>query len=210
MLDGPTICRILAEYGFDTQSSVDPEFISKLLIYIGLLIKWNKKISLTSITNEEDIVRKHFGESLYCLNFVEISYGRLADVGSGAGFPALPIKLARPSLGISLYEPNLKKATFLNEVIRSVGLSATKVIRDRVPEIQPEPGTLRYVTTRAVSMQDKILGWALAALDNGGNAVFWVGKAESDNLRSAIEWEWKRPALIPGTGGSYIVHGRKL
>jgi 16S rRNA (guanine527-N7)-methyltransferase len=210
MIDEPRVSRILSEYGFDTQYYADPEFISKLFIYIDLLKKWNKKISLTSITDEEEIIRKHFGESLYCLSLVEIWNGRLADIGSGAGFPALPIKLARPSLEIDLYEPNMKKATFLNEVIRLVGLPGTRVFRDRISEIHTELGTLQYMTTRAVGGQKKILGWARGALSNDGEVIFWVGKGESDNLRSTREWEWKRPALIPGTKASYIVHGRKL
>jgi 16S rRNA (guanine527-N7)-methyltransferase len=210
MFDDLYVSRILAEYGFDPRSVEDPEFISKLFLYIDILKKWSQKVSLTSITDKEEIIRKHFGESLHCLKFVDIVDGRLADVGAGAGFPSLPIKLARPSLAVDLYEPNLKKATFLNEVIRLLGLSLARVIRERIPETQPHPLSLQHLTARAVAGQEGILGWARGALERHGNAILWVGKRESDALLSLRGWEWKRPILIPGNVGSYIVHGRKL
>src|SRR5580658_4108076 len=210
MLNEIYISNILTEYGFNNRLDGDPDIVHKFLLYIDLLKRWNRNISLTSITNDENIIRKHFGESLFCLSFVEFVHGRLADVGSGAGFPALPIKLARPCLEIDLYEPNHKKAVFLNEVIRSLGISGASVIKGRIPETRPKPATLSYVTTRAVARHGEIVAWSRISLESGGKVICWVGKAESERLCSMAGWEWISPALIPGTAGSYIVHGSKI
>jgi len=118
------IRSILAPYG----QTVDREISGKIRIYMDLIELWNRKISLTAVTDPQDILRFHFGESIYPLQFLGIERGRLADVGSGAGFPGLAIKIFRPDLEIVLIEPNRKKCAFLAEVARSLELSSVEVI----------------------------------------------------------------------------------
>src|SRR6266513_1456917 len=90
--------------------------------YIKILLTWNAKINLTAIRDPLEILHRHFCESMFAGISVPIERGRLADVGSGGGFPGLPLKIMRPGLQVSLIESNLKKATFLAEVIRELGL----------------------------------------------------------------------------------------
>src|SRR5271166_2654316 len=80
--------------------------------YIDLLLHWNQKTSLTTVTDPTEILRFHFGESFFAVGSVPIRHGRLADVGSGAGFPAVPIRMVSEGLSAILVESNQKKATF--------------------------------------------------------------------------------------------------
>jgi len=92
------------------------QFCEQIRAYIDLLLVWNRRISLTSIVSPEEIVRTHFAESLLATKAATEILGRLADVGTGAGFPGLALKIAFPALSVILLEPNLKKCAFLNEV----------------------------------------------------------------------------------------------
>src|SRR5579864_8581785 len=93
-----------------------PELAAGIRNYIELLLKWNKTVSLTTVTNVDQILAFHFGESLFALPMLPVEKSRLADVGSGAGFPGIPLAMARPSLNVTLIDPNAKKVAFLHEV----------------------------------------------------------------------------------------------
>ncbi len=114
-----------------------PELLlTQLSVYLDLLLKWNARTNLTAIRDPEEIVRRHFGESLFVAAHLPVS-GNLLDLGSGAGFPGLPIQLAIPALRVTLAESQNKKASFLREVVRSLGL-LTEVWADRVENMPPE------------------------------------------------------------------------
>ena len=124
------IASLLAPYyGVDSQ-----HFSDQIRIYIALLLEWNRKISLTAVTDPADIVRFHFGESLFAASALEILNGRLADVGSGAGFPGIPLAMAIPRIQATLIEANAKKAAFLSEVARRLQLSNVSVVRSRMED----------------------------------------------------------------------------
>src|SRR2546426_10680653 len=90
--------------------------------YIKILLAWNEKVNLTAIRDPLEILYRHFCESMYAAKVLALQSGRLADVGSGGGFPGLPLKILQPNLHLFLVETNIKKATFLAEVIRELGL----------------------------------------------------------------------------------------
>src|ERR1700741_4314922 len=96
------IARILSPYA--RESLTDPQLLS-IAKYLGLLKRWNKTIPLTSIEQDAEVVGRHFGESIFVGSLLLIGRGRLADVGSGAGFPGLPLKIAFPDLQVTLVEP---------------------------------------------------------------------------------------------------------
>src|SRR5215467_11315416 len=96
------ISEILTTYGV----AVNSQLCTQVREYVALLLAWNRQISLTAIRNAGEIVRFHFGESLFALKAVPVENGRLADVGSGAGFPGLPLAMACSSLDLTLIEPN--------------------------------------------------------------------------------------------------------
>jgi 16S rRNA (guanine527-N7)-methyltransferase len=120
----------------------------QLSLYLDLLLKWNARTNLTAIREPDMIVRRHFGESL----FAGLHVGpcpTLLDLGSGAGFPGLPIAILRPEIAITLAESQNKKATFLREIVRSLGLSNVEVWASRA-ESMPPARQFDTVTLRAV------------------------------------------------------------
>jgi 16S rRNA (guanine527-N7)-methyltransferase len=123
----------------------------QLSVYLDLLIKWNARTNLTSIREPEEIVRRHFGESLFTARHLG-DCATLLDFGSGAGFPGLPIQLWLPTLRVTLAESQGKKSAFLREVARSLGLD-TEVWADRV-EAMPSPQTFDVVALRAVDRME--------------------------------------------------------
>jgi len=105
-------------------------------LYAAELTKWNRKINLTSITDEQDVMVKHFLDSLaYLKGFAPAPGLRLLDMGSGAGFPAIPLKIACPDLSITLVESIKKKAAFLRHVIRTLPLDRAEVRDVRIEEL---------------------------------------------------------------------------
>jgi 16S rRNA (guanine527-N7)-methyltransferase len=122
--------------------------LPQLSAYLDLLLKWNARTNLTAIREPEEIVRRHFGESLFAARHLGAEVDTLLDLGSGAGFPGLPIALLRPDVRVTLAESQNKKATFLREVVRTLGLS-TEVWAGRV-ESMPDARLFHTVALRAV------------------------------------------------------------
>src|SRR6266702_5710051 len=128
--------------------------------YTKILWTWNDKVNLTAIRDPLEILHRHFCESMFAGISVPIEHGRLADVGSGGGFPGLPLKILRPGLQVFLIESNLKKATFLAEVIRELGLRDAQVLVRRYEELGEEIAPLDYVCARALGEFPNFLDWA--------------------------------------------------
>lgn len=141
------------------------QLLAQLSTYLDLLLKWNARTNLTAIRDPEEIVRRHFGESLFVAMHLP-TCTTLLDLGSGAGFPGLPIQLARPDLRVTLAESQNKKASFLREAVRSLGLS-TEVWADRVENMR-EDRRFDVVALRAVDNPTIALDLARRRLAPGG------------------------------------------
>jgi len=140
-------------------AAVRAEVYPKLAVYLELILKWNARVNLTAIREPEQIVRRHFGESLFAGLHLEPAGSTdanpcksLLDLGSGAGFPGIPIQLLRPELPITLAESRTRKAAFLREVIRTLDLK-TEVWADRA-EAMPADRHFHTVALRAVDEMD--------------------------------------------------------
>ncbi|HKV27968.1 MAG TPA: 16S rRNA (guanine(527)-N(7))-methyltransferase RsmG [Candidatus Acidoferrales bacterium] len=182
---------------------------SKILIYMDLLSKWRKKISLTTITDDEEVVRFHFGESIFALSLRRFENGRLADVGSGAGFPGLAIKLFCPNLKVTLLEPNRKKCTFLNEAIRKLDLTESEALPIGFEASKIAPGELTYVASRALGKTSDLLFWSKGKLTPDGCVVLWLGAEDATRTMQISGWRWTE-ASIPGALKRKILTGIKL
>jgi len=121
---------------------------AQLSLYLDLLLKWNARTNLTAIRDPEEIVRRHFGESLFAAQHLG-SPDTLLDLGSGAGFPGLPIAMLHPEIHVTLAESQNKKATFLREAVRTLSLQNVEVWAARA-ETLPPPRQFHTVTLRAV------------------------------------------------------------
>jgi 16S rRNA (guanine527-N7)-methyltransferase len=186
--------------------SLSAEQARQVSLYLDLLLLWNQKISLTSVTQPEEILSRHFGESFFAARVVGIEEGRLADVGSGAGFPGLALKILRPRLQLSLIEPNLKKAAFLSEVARRLRLDSVQVLRRRYEDISPGELAADWVTVRALGRYDKLLQWARGIVA-GGKLVLWVGAETVNQVSGLPGWRFEEPVAIPASRQRFLLVG---
>ncbi len=202
-LSVPAIRSILQSYDLNAPVLLCEQIRS----YTELLLRWNKQISLTAIESPEEIVRYHFAESFLATKACESLDGRLADVGTGAGFPGLALKMYVPTLQISLIESNSKKCAFLAETVRLLQLDDVKVIRSRYEEIRAPEASFDFVTARALGNLPSLLNWA-ANVTPIGRALLWLGTDGIDATRSASShWVWSEPYPIPQTNARFILVG---
>jgi 16S rRNA (guanine527-N7)-methyltransferase len=176
--------------------------------YIRLLVVWNRKVSLTTVTDPNQILIRHFGESLFGAHAAGISSGSLLDVGSGAGFPALPIAIFSAEIHETLLEPNVKKAAFLSEVCRTLGLvDRVKILRSRLETYESEKSGFDFITSRAVHVTAPFLDRCSDLLRPGGKLVLWLGQEDAESLVTTPGWVWADPAKIPGSERRQVVCG---
>jgi 16S rRNA (guanine527-N7)-methyltransferase len=175
--------------------------------YISLLLLWNQKVSLTSIENPQELVSRHFGESFFGARFIENTTCRLADVGSGAGFPGLALKIVLPELQVSLIEQDTRKATFLNEVIRALNLAGTKVLRSQYEALAPEINEFDVIVSRAVGDHKALLKWAAPRLREPGRTALWIGAEDAARLSELGGWKWSLPHAVPESKNRVLLSG---
>lgn len=193
--------------GFIKQPLSD-EQLQRLETHFGLLLKWNKKISLTSISDPEQIVRRHFGESLFAGAQLDARPGaQLADFGSGAGFPGLPIAVLRPDFKVVLIESQQKKVAFLREVIRSAQINNASVHAGRAED---SPFKSQIVTLRAVEKFDSVLPLAASLVGQHGELALLIGAAQVQIAKAKLPiLNWKEPILIPHSRERVLLIGTR-
>lgn len=200
-----TIQRALGEF----QLSAKDEQVFQIQQYIRILLTWNEKINLTAIRDPLDILYRHFCESMYAAVAVPVENGRLADVGSGAGFPGLPLKIIRPELRVFLVESNIKKATFLAEVVRELELTDTQVLVRRYEELGEEVAPLDFVCSRALGEFGPFLAWTGTELIAVKQVILWVGARDLEEIQKHPGWEWREPIPVPHSLRRLLLVGTK-
>jgi 16S rRNA (guanine527-N7)-methyltransferase len=162
--------------------------------YARELIAWNRRFNLTAIEDPSDIEIKHFLDSLSCLRVMGPQpAGRLADVGSGAGFPGIPLKIMVPAFAVTLIESNSKKAEFCRHVIDGLGLDRVEVLNARAEEVGRAPdrrGAYDWAVARAVARLPIVVELLLPLLKVGGMGVAQKGEsgpAEAEQAAPALE-----------------------
>jgi 16S rRNA (guanine527-N7)-methyltransferase len=176
-----------------------PRQLGMLLTYLELLVRWNRKINLTSLQDPAECVTRHFGESLYVARYIELS-GRLLDVGSGAGFPGLALKIAFPALAVTLLEPVSKKRAFLKEVARACEMESVGVEGVRLENFVGLTTRHQFdaATARAVGHLDKIVPLVCDALKPGGQVILWLSENQGVSLgQLETQVTWDLPIPIP-------------
>ncbi|MBE6115513.1 MAG: 16S rRNA (guanine(527)-N(7))-methyltransferase RsmG [Erysipelotrichaceae bacterium] len=158
------------------------EQLAQFDLYASLLVEWNEKFNLTAITDREGIFVKHFYDSLL-LQAPFKDTDTLCDVGSGAGFPGIPLKIAYPQLKVSLMEPTGKRCVFLNEVISQLKLTDIEVLNCRAEEYKEKKFT--YTTARAVSRLNILSELCLPLTEVNGHFIAMKGSQGHDELKEA-------------------------
>jgi 16S rRNA (guanine527-N7)-methyltransferase len=184
--------------------------LSCISMYIDILVRWNARVNLTAVRDEENIVARHFGESLFA---AQVSARNLAagahvvDVGSGAGFPGLPVRILAPQLHVTLIESNNKKVTFLREVIRALGLSGVDVFAERAENFPAASAEL--VTLRAVERFESILPTATRLVAPGGRLALLIGRDQVQHAKQLTILDWDSPLPLPGSNQRVLLLGSK-
>jgi 16S rRNA (guanine527-N7)-methyltransferase len=178
--------------------------------YTRLLLKWNRSINLTSITDPVEIVARHFGESMYPSKLLAVENCRLADVGTGAGFPGLALKIACPSVQLTLIESNKKKCAFLAEVVRALEFADVEIRLERFEQIRPETLLADIITSRAVGEFKQLIRWSASALARRGHLVLWLGADDSTRVASSPGWTWQPAVRLPDSQRRFILIGRPV
>ncbi len=179
--------------------------LAQISTYIHLLIRWNSRINLTAIRQPEEIVTRHFGESFFLARHLfplpaapdppvgnpRSQSTRVLDIGSGAGFPALPLKIWDPRLHLNLIESNHKKAIFLREVCRALTLTDVDVYAERAETLPARFPKADLVTFRAVEKFDRVLPLAASFLSLTGRLAVLIGSAQIPQLVSLPPLKWQ-------------------
>lgn len=200
-----TIRRALAEF----EISIDQQQVVCIQQYIKILLHWNEKLNLTAIRDPLEILYRHFCESMFAAGAIPVDKGRLADIGSGPGFPGIPLKIIRPELEVCLVESNIKKGTFLAEVVRELQLTNTRVLISRYEELGEEIAPLDYVCSRAVGEFQPFLKWAESERVQARQVILWIGGRDLEEVRKLRNWDWLDPILIPKSLQRYLLVGKK-
>ncbi len=201
-----TIRRALAEF----QLTASDRQVSQIQQYIKALLVWNDKINLTAIREPLEIFYRHFCESMYAANVISFQNGRLADIGSGGGFPGIPLKIMRPEMQVFLVESNVKKATFLAEVVRDLQLTNTRVLVSRYEELDEEVAPLDVICARAVGELGPLLAWARSERIGAKETILWIGGRDLEETQRIAGWKWREPIAIPQSLRRFLLVGEAI
>ncbi len=195
-MDTNRISELLAPFlGEEKLAETQLSFIST---YMNVLLKWNVRMNLTAVRSPEEIVQRHFGESLFAARHLvpKDSTISVADVGSGAGFPGIPMKIYAPGLHSTLIESHGKKATFLREVCRTMILTDINVFSGRAEDWKQ---TAELVTLRAVEKFERVLPLAESLVAPDGRLALLVGVSQRINVEMADRGYWSDSLVIPNS-----------
>jgi 16S rRNA (guanine527-N7)-methyltransferase len=203
---------LLVSYAAQYEMKITPQQEEQFRLYANLLVEWNKKVNLTAVTDPEGIAAKHFLDSILILKAAKIPQGeKVIDIGTGAGFPGIPLKILRPDLDLTLMDGLNKRLVFLNELLKALDLKA-ELVHARAEEAarQKEYRTqFGFAFARAVASMPVLCEYCLPFLKNGGVFAAMKGpdaEKEMESAKKAVsllgcEWiDTKKYALPAGDG----------
>jgi 16S rRNA (guanine527-N7)-methyltransferase len=198
------LSALLAEAGFESLTSSQADRFAK---YIDLFLRWNEKTNLSAIREEDEILRRHILESIQCARTLPAGLTSLLDFGSGGGLPGIPISILHPDIEVTLAESQIKKATFLNEVVRTLSLNA-KVHSARAELLNRK---FDCVTLRAVDKMTEAVQAASHLVSSNGWMVLMTTAADTATHQAAAgpNFTWIPPTPILASDSRLILLGHK-
>jgi len=184
------------------------EQTKQVVTYLDLLLKWNAKISLTAVRAPEEIVQRHFGESFFAAERAGVGEASsLIDIGSGAGFPGLPMAILAPNTQVLLIESQQKKVAFLREVVRALDLKNVSVYGGRAEDSKLKS---QIVTMRAVEKFDTVLPIAASLVQSNGTLALLIGASQAESARNAAPvFQWLDPIAVPKSRERVLIVGAR-
>jgi 16S rRNA (guanine527-N7)-methyltransferase len=202
---GPRLNELLRQASRDP---LDTETAHKFEAYLSLFVRWNKKLNLSSVRDEEGVLSRHFIESIAVAQSLPAEISTLLDFGSGAGLPGIPIALCRPRIAVTLAESQIKKAAFLQEAVRVLGISA-KVHADRAETLGE---VFDCVVLRAVEKMPRAVSSAVKLVSPHGWLALMTTDASLAELQSAAgpQFKWKESVRLPGSDSRILALTQKI
>ena len=163
----------------------DPDKAHQLLTYLQMLLEWNKSMDLTAVTDKEEVLDRHFLDSLILLKHPEYLKGPVLDLGTGAGFPGLPLAIFRPDLSFTLADAQNKRLKFLEAVIAALELENVTLVHSRAEDMGRSPAfreTFGTCVARAVASLPVLCEYLLPMVSVGGCSVCWKGPSVLDEM----------------------------
>jgi 16S rRNA (guanine527-N7)-methyltransferase len=199
---------LLVECG---QEELNEETARCFGLYLALLLRWNEKVNLTAIRDEDGILRRHFVESIVCARSLPAGIKTLLDLGSGAGFPGLAIGICRPEIIVTLAESQGKKAAFLNEAVRVLGVGSGGRVKVHSGRAESLKSQFDCVTLRAVDRMDVAVRTAAALVRRGGWLAPMTTVGEISKLRdiAGSNFEWSDPVQLPAGVSRVLAFGQQ-
>ena len=179
--------------------TMDDYELNSFLIYYRELITWNRRINLISENSVQEIVRRHFVDSLIPMHYLNRQDGFLIDLGSGGGFPGVPLKIMRPEMHVCLVDSSRKKTSFLSHLSVILHLNKTEVIRGRIEDIVADSrfsGTFDTVISRAAFKLSQLLVFSSYLLRQGGQLIAMKGAnlqkefIPAERIATQVGMEW--------------------
>ncbi len=203
-LAGERLNALLIEAGLERLDAVAEQRFED---YLSLILRWNARINLTSIRDKERILSRHFVESIACARALPPGIATLLDFGSGAGLPGVPIAVCRPEITVTLAESQGKKAAFLQEAVRVLGISA-RVYAHRAEELED---AFDCTVLRAVERMPRAVEAATRLVKPAGWLSVMTTDRQFENLRTAsgAEFSWLEPIRMPRSDDRLLAIGRK-
>lgn len=196
--------NILIDGALKMGISLHKEQINKFSRYLELLIQWNQKINLTSLKTPREIISKHFLDSISCIEvmdkYVNIEGISIIDVGTGAGFPGIPIKIVYPSISLSLLEARKKKTIFLEKIVEEMNFQQVEILNGRAEVFGKCPDHREkydIVLSRAVALLSTLSEYCLPLVRVGGFFIAQKGRSYKEEINKALR-------TIPLLGGELI------
>lgn len=187
------------------EPELNPDLAGRFESYLALLLRWNARLNLTAVQDQEGILSRHFVESIMCARAIPKECRTLLDFGSGAGFPGIPIALCRPELSVTLAESQKKKAAFLREAVRTLGLK-TFVHSARAEALET---SFDCVALRAVDgMENAVTAGSRLVASAGWLALMTTRRDLPELQRTAGPvFEWSRTVNLPESRDRVIALG---
>ena len=216
-MDKDRLTRLFLQASQEVSVSLSAQQVELFWLYLQELLEWNKTFSLTGIKNPDDIIIKNFIDSLTPLPYLDSS-GSLLDIGSGAGFPSIPLKISCPELEVQLVEASRKKVSFIKHLIRTLGLEGVSVLHSRVEEMAQPERPFRTIISRAFRRPAPLLQLVTPLLKSSTTLIAMLGPTmreeqnELEDLALAQSLEVSRVVSLElprGRGGRTLVFFQK-
>ena len=179
--------ELICSYGKEINILFDDKQLNQFYKYMNLLLEWNEKINLTAITEPEDVILKHFIDSLTISKYIK-NNATLADVGTGAGFPGIPLKICRTDLKITLVDSLNKRINFLSEVISELDLKNIDTVHSRIEDFGKNKKyreSFDYVTARAVANLTTLSEYLIPICKVNGKCICMKGNDIEDEIANS-------------------------